>query len=376
MSKEVIVHATSVHPVGDPRICSKECRSLSEAGYSVCLVVPGTGSYSLEGVDVEFVAPPRNRWDRIFRTARTVVLRALEFDPVIIHLHDPELVPWIPFIRARGVRVVFDMHEDFPLQLAQKQWVSSWLRPLLRFSAKCVERVFLPWAAVVYAEKSYAGSRGWVRHSVEVLNYPDLNIFEEIDEQQGDGDIPSIGYMGSITAERGIFVILDALRILRDSGQEVRFCCIGDGPAKTLQSIRNYVIKHNLKGVELVGYVPPEVGVKHLMGCMVGLAVLQPLPNYVDSYPTKIFEYMALGLPSIVSDFPLYSGLVNDCQCGVTVDPTDSLALAQAIGMLVVDDNIRAEMGRRGRKKAMSDYSWDSQARKLIGFYELLLQDA
>ena len=42
-----------------------------------------------------------------------------------------------------------------------------------------------------------------------------------------------------------------------------------------------------------------------------GLALLKPVGDYPDSYTTKLFEYMALGLPVITSDFPLYRDVVE-----------------------------------------------------------------
>jgi glycosyltransferase involved in cell wall biosynthesis len=53
----------------------------------------------------------------------------------------------------------------------------------------------------------------------------------------------------------------------------------------------------------------------------VGLAILKPIPNYLESYPTKLFEYMGLGLPFITSSFPLYKSIVNNTHAGITVSP-------------------------------------------------------
>ena len=44
----------------------------------------------------------------------------------------------------------------------------------------------------------------------------------------------------------------------------------------------------------------------------VGLSVLSKTGNYELSYPTKIFEYMAIGLPVICSDITLHSDIILD----------------------------------------------------------------
>ena len=53
-----------------------------------------------------------------------------------------------------------------------------------------------------------------------------------------------------------------------------------------------------------------------------GLAVLAPVPTYVVSQPTKLYEYMAAGLPVMASDFPAWRGTIEGNRCGICVDPT------------------------------------------------------
>ena len=48
-----------------------------------------------------------------------------------------------------------------------------------------------------------------------------------------------------------------------------------------------------------------------------GWSIDHPISNYLDSYSTKMFEYMACGVPVVCSDFPLWAQLVGDADCGV-----------------------------------------------------------
>ena len=104
-------------------------------------------------------------------------------------------------------------------------------------------------------------------------------------------------------------------------------------------------------------------------GAVAGLAVLEPEPNYVESFPTKMFEYMALGLPVVVSDFPLYRDVVDSSACGLCVDPLDSAALAAALERLIRDPALAHELGRKGREAVQTRYRWDQQLDALEAFY-------
>ena len=50
--------------------------------------------------------------------------------------------------------------------------------------------------------------------------------------------------------------------------------------------------------------------------CGIGLSIIHPMSNSIESYPTKIFEYMATGMPTIASDFKLYKSIVEEVNCG------------------------------------------------------------
>ena len=109
--------------------------------------------------------------------------------------------------------------------------------------------------------------------------------------------------------------------------------------------------------------------------CHIGLAMLEPVPNYLESYPTKLFEYMALGLPVVTSNFPLYREIVERVGCGICVDPRDPVAIAGGMRRLLENPAEASDMGMRGRKAVRERFNWDTEAQKLIAFYALLLSD-
>jgi hypothetical protein len=95
----------------------------------------------------------------------------------------------------------------------------------------------------------------------------------------------------------------------------------------------------------------------------VGLVVLHRVPKYVAAYPTKLFEYMAAGVPVIASNFPLWKAIVDEAGCGLTVDPYDADALAEAMRWLLEHPEEAEAMGERGRVAVRERYGWDGEAR-------------
>jgi glycosyltransferase involved in cell wall biosynthesis len=125
--------------------------------------------------------------------------------------------------------------------------------------------------------------------------------------------------------------------------------------------------------VELPGRLDrPEV-MALLHDARVGLVLFQPVANYVEAYPTKLFEYMASELPVVASDFPVWREIVAEVDCGLLADPTDPIAVADAIEELLADPERAAAMGRRGRQAVLEHYRWEPQGARLLAMYSRLL---
>ena len=156
-----IVHVTSVHCWRDTRILHKMCRSLADAGHRVHLVVPRADSAEVErweGVYVHGIPLPRNRLQRVGRTAVDVLRRAADLPGALYHFHDPELL-WYArgFQRRVGRPVVYDAHEDVRLQVYDKTWIPSWGRGMVSLAVGRLEdHVSRHLAGVVAATPSIA----------------------------------------------------------------------------------------------------------------------------------------------------------------------------------------------------------------------------
>ncbi|WP_207485293.1 glycosyltransferase family 4 protein [Arenibaculum pallidiluteum] len=370
-----VIHLSSAHQADDPRIFWRECVGLARAGYAVAFVVPDPRSAEecratrRHGVDI---VPVRRRSGRLARMAGTtaeVVLAGLRRGGVVYHFHDPELIPWGVLLRLLGKRVVYDVHEDLPLDILTKDWIPPILRRLVSHAAAGAEWTAGRLLSGVVAATPTIGRRFPPGRTVLVQNYPPAPAAAGVSgipyrERQG------IAYAGGLTQDRCIVEIVGAMGRL-DGFPEARLLLAGSAdPPSLLDALAA------MPGWARADYRGHQdrPGIERLYGeSRLGLALYRPQRNYMESQPLKIFEYMAAGIPVLAADFPAFRDLVERNGCGLCVPPRDETAIAAAIGWLLGHPEEAEEMGRRGRSLVEGSLNWESQERELVRLYERLL---
>jgi glycosyltransferase involved in cell wall biosynthesis len=109
-------------------------------------------------------------------------------------------------------------------------------------------------------------------------------------------------------------------------------------------------------------------------GAAAGIALLKPVADYADSYTTKIFEYMAMQLPVITSNFPLYREVIEKSGAGFCISPYDSDLLAKILEWLIENPEKSKVMGQKGRNSTETHYNWTNEEKILHNFYRNLLK--
>lgn len=371
MPKIDVVHLTSVHPRLDPRIFVKECRSLAAAGFRVSLVVAdGKGDDEKGGVQICDVGRVPGRTRRILVTSRRVLKRALELDARLYHLHDPELLTIAGALLRAGKTVVFDAHEDVPVQIRGKPHLHPWIRPLLSRAYEAYElNVSRRLDAVVTATPFIRDKFLEVNpNSVDVNNFPIPDELVSADNTR-DSAGRQVCYVGAISVSRGIREIVRAMEFVES---DTRLVLCGTFEDERVQ--REVETFEGWHRVDARGWLDRSAIRDVLNSCVAGLVTLHPQQNYVDAHPVKMFEYMSAGLPVICSNFPLWRTIVEGNDCGVSVDPERPTEIAEAIDYLARNPARAAEMGENGRKAIERKYNWPAEERKLVELYKRLIR--
>lgn len=369
-----ITHLTSVHPRYDTRILIKECSSLVKVeGYEVSLVVAdGLGNEVKNDVHIFDVGKLEGRLNRIFRTTKNVLAKAIELDSDIYHLHDPELIPIGLKLNKLGKKVIVDIHENIALQIMDKEYIPHILRKFISYIYRKYEKIVLKkFDYLILAEDSYREYYENLNQNIDViLNMPDIESLKSF--ISNERNINELFYIGGISNNRGLDVTIDAIKIVKDEIPDIYFHCIGPYSDELLKSLD---IKELAENIKFYGRMPLLEGLRYSRNAKVGLSILKPIGNYTRSYSTKIFEYMAIGLPVITSNFELYKNIVEKYNCGLCVDPFDPTEIANAI-KYILNHPVQAEkMAQNGKKIVLEKYNWAKEEQKLLNIYREILNE-
>lgn len=365
-----IVHLTTVHPPFDIRIFHKECKTLARAGYTVSLIAQHEKDEIVEGINIIALPKPCNRLQRIFSLTWTAFQISKKENAAIYHFHDPELIPigLLLKILTKG-KVIYDAHEDISTRILQKFWLPNFSKKVLSQLYSIFERICTNFIDSVITSEDDVAKKLMDVSPTLIYNYPDINMFTISPQNIINNKENGILYIGGISKIRGAFQMVKVLEFLNPI-YNIHLHLIGPPTPENIIDELKSLPGYNY--VSVYGRLDIEDAIQYAQKMKIGLALLHPIPNYVF-LPTKLFEYMIMGIPVIVSNVPLWRDIVEINHCGIAVDPYDLSQIASAIEYLLSNPKEARKMGENGRRAVIENYNWENEGKKLIRLYEELL---
>jgi glycosyltransferase involved in cell wall biosynthesis len=374
----------------------QEAFSLAEAGYHVSVVCPRANGQPrrelVRGVHVyryrksfDAKRPLGYAFEYLEATVAALVLSirvAFEEGFDVIHAHNPPdtygLVAAV--YKLFGRRFVYD-HHDLSPEMYEARFPHSPRRSIVN-TLIALEKLSHRLADhVIATNESYrliAIERGGVdpgKVSV-VRNGPDLERIRPVegDEALGAQASTILGYVGVMGYQDGLDHLLRAVHhLVYDLGRTDAYAVlIGKGDAWTEMKQMATALEID-DYVRFTGHIPDDEMLQLLSTADICL-VPDPSNAFTDrSTMIKIMEYMALGKPIVAFDLPEHR--VTAQEAAMYARPNDDLEFARTIAALIDDPQRRAKMGEFGRRRAVSELSWDCSVPHLLAVYAELFAD-
>ena len=175
-------------------------------------------------------------------------------------------------------------------------------------------------------------------------------------------------YLGDTHLRRGIQTAIAALVKLKDTIPEIKLVIVG-------KNTTDIILRKQVKDLQLEQFVDFEgwqnvsLFQSYILSSEICISPLHRNLQHDVAYANKIFQYMSLAKPLLVSDAIAQRKLVEKVACGLIHKERDSEDFSNKVVALYKSKPLRIALGESGRKFVQNEFSWEQTSKKLINLY-------
>lgn len=273
------------------------------------------------------------------RVRRRIREAVRSFQPDLVYMTPAVCLPGflkdalnVRMLKRMGCKLVLHLHNK------ESKWMNSRLfRPLYR-------NFFAHTRVILLSERLYPDIAPFIgREAVSICP----NGVEVPLVRRCGGPIPRILFFSNIIRSKGVSILLDACRIL--AGQGFSFSCELAGklsPDYPGDALQDEIRRKGLEGV--VEYTGEKYDAAKWEAF--SRADIFVHPTYNDCFPLVLLEAAGAGLPVVSTTEGGIPDIVKDGETGFLCAPRDAAAVADRIGRLLKDPDLRGRMGEAARR--------------------------
>ena len=297
-------------------------------------------------------------------------LRHESFD--LIHVNEVTLLP-LGILAKYFLRVPLIVHVRSLQRKPQDGIRSRWVNVLLRRHADAVVPIDHTVAATLAEDLPLTVVHNGLKVSKST---------EPV--RSGENQVVQVGFLGVLIPLKGIFELLEAMRILKARGVRIR-CLVAGENARQLSGIKAWVLgKLGFARdvmAELEAFIHKE-GLEEavqLLGFISDVRQIYPqldilcFPSFLDAAGRPVFEAAFYAIPSIVAvQNPMPDAILHEVT-GLAIPLPDPVLIADALQKLVDDPASRRRMGQQAQVWAEKTFSIEANAERMLDLYRHVL---
>lgn len=330
----------------------QDCKALNEA-YETSYVNLALAADLKEVSRFSFCKPAA-----FLRVRRKICEAVRQVQPDLVYMTPAICLPgflkdvlYVQMLKRMGCKLVLHLHNK------EHKWMKSRLfRPLYR-------RFFAHTKVILLSERLYPDIAPFIgRDSVSICP----NGVKAASVEHVGGTIPQILFLSNIIRSKGVSILLDACRLLVDQG--LSFHCELVGKETGDYSAASLEAEIRQKGLDdRVYYAGPKYGMEKWSALSRADIFVFPSWYSAECFPLVLLEAMAAGLPVITTDAGAIPDIVQDGENGFICPTKDAVSVAEAIRKLLINSDLRKEMGECGHRRFQKEFTVEAFESRLIG---------
>ena len=385
--KKKIVMVSGHNPY-DGRIFHKEAKSLVRMGYRVTIVgwdFKGDGLIKTQdGIKLEFHPFKLDKNKNIFSKARffrkkvmpIIQNKIVSHRPDLIHCHDLETLPVsVKAARKAKCKLIYDCHEYWPEMEYHQNKIWGILTWFLEYRnvrkvdgvitvsdhlADKFERKKIP-TEVLFNTTRYEDAK-------KLVNFEKKSIRHELGLPENK---ILVGYVGAMNYRMDFDSYVKALRSLDDN---IIFVFVGGAQARLEKLTKLAVDLGMAKRLITHSWVDYDTCLKYIYSFDIGLQALISDSMAEHTFPTKIFEYMAMKVPYVAPDLRAMADFTRKWGSGYVLEGRIPEEIAKTITEAIFDPERNKKIGEKSHKNVKEKFSWEIMEKRLGKFYERILK--
>ena len=275
------------------------------------------------------------------------------------------LLPNFLMSQLKGSRLIYDSHEYFtevPELIGREKVRAIWLRiesyilPKLKTMFTVNETL-----AKIYSEKYHIPVH-------PVRNVPKLEGYRKNENTQNIrakyGIAPTdflLIYQGAVNKDRGLEELMEAFTYLPEA---YHLLIIGSGDVH--QQLLEKTLELELHRVHFTGQIPFSELATYTIQADLGVSLEKSTNlNYRFALPNKVFDYLASGVPILVSPLTELCGILDKHNVGKLLPSHEPKEIAETIEAIFANQNQLA-IWKENTQKAREEYCWEKEEKRLV----------
>jgi glycosyltransferase involved in cell wall biosynthesis len=177
-------------------------------------------------------------------------------------------------------------------------------------------------------------------------------------------------YFGVIARRRGVFFVLEQLKKLVKEHPQLHLKLIGPVDKAERDDFEKLIQDSTLQSqITYTPWILVEDLPKHANECDIALSPLEDNPQHNSGVANKVFQYMSLGIPLLVSDCKPQQKIIEENSCGWVYKANDAESFREALEAAQNHPDLLS-MGQNGRKAILEKYNTQKAGQGLVNYYQ------
>ena len=384
------------HPFPPDIRVEKEARALLNAGFNLSLVcADGKQVDNWNGMKIYKVPIKKDIFLNLKRLVSIIhpdFYRYLEelfqkeyFD--IVHVHDLRLVPTALKIKEKyGCKVVADLHENYPAGVREWNKSGSGIKGFIKKNVDNydkwfqIEKEIVKKVDKIVAVVDEMKERMIKQHHIpqnKIVVVSNLEDIDFVNKAKVDKCLIEkyknkfvILYIGGFGVHRGIDTAIKGMKYINND--DILLLLVGKGSEKIENDFKKSIKENNLeKRIEIVGWQPFEKVFTYQKLASICIVPHNSNEHTDNTIPHKLYQYMMVGKPIVVSSCPPLARVVREADSGLVFKAGDDKDFVDKILKIYKNKALQETFSKNGLAYTFEqNNTWQNESKKLIELYK------